>query len=350
VSGSLGLLIAARIAQAIGAATVVPCSLAIVMEAFPARERSHAVALWTAVAALAAGVGPSVGGVLVSAADWRLVFLVNLPIGVIGIVLASRALIESRAPGRRRIPDMFGALMLAAVIAALTLAIVQGNAWGWTSARVLALFAAMLVLGAAFVWRCSWHRLPVLDLALFRARGFALANGVTVIAGAGFFAYTLANVLFLTGVWRYSILDSGLAMTPGPIVAVLVAVPASRLVDRFGHRAVLVPALLIWAGGMIFFATTLASRPAFASEWLPGMAMLGAGAGGAFPTASSAAVNSAPGERFATATAINSVARQVGAVLGVALLIAILGSGASASCRRRHSCFVRRGAGRVFAG
>jgi EmrB/QacA subfamily drug resistance transporter len=336
VSGSLGLLIAARVAQAIGAATVVPCSLAIVMEAFPVRERSHAVALWTAVAALAAGVGPSVGGVLVSLADWRLVFLVNLPIGVVGIVLASRALIESRAPGRRRIPDMFGALMLAVVIAALTLALVQGNAWGWTSARVLALFAAVLVLGAAFVWRCSWHRLPVLDLALFRVRGFALANGVTVIAAAGFFAYTLANVLFLTRVWHYSILDAGLAMTPGPITAVLLAVPASRLVDHFGHRAVLAPALLIWAAGMVFFATTLGSHPAFASEWLPGMVMLGAGAGGAFPTASSAAVNSAPGERFATATAINSVARQVGAVLGVALLIAILGARATAGVGAFH--------------
>ena len=109
VAPSVGTLVAARVLQALGAAIVVPASLALVLEAFPERERAHGVALWSAVAALAAGLGPRLGGVLVQAGGWRLAFLVNLPIGIVALMLSKRALVESRAPGRRTVPDLFGA-------------------------------------------------------------------------------------------------------------------------------------------------------------------------------------------------------------------------------------------------
>ena len=123
---SVELLVAARIAQAFGAAIVVPASLALVMHAFPPAERTHAVALWAANAALAAGLGPSAGGVLVDVAGWRAAFLVNIPIGLAAIVLARRTLVESRAPGKRTLPDLGGALLLAGAVGALTLGIVKG--------------------------------------------------------------------------------------------------------------------------------------------------------------------------------------------------------------------------------
>ena len=319
------LLIAARVIQAVGAAILVPCSLALVLQAFPHDRRAHAVAMWTATAALAAGVGPPLGGVLVSASNWRLAFLANVPFGAIAYTFAGRAVIESRTPGRRRLPDLLGALVLAASLGALTLAIVQGPRWGWSDPRDLAGFVAAVVLIGLFIQRCRRHKEPVVDLALLRIRNVAAANSLLVLCGTGFFAYTLCNVLFLTSVWHYSVLHAGLAITPGPLVAVAVARPVSELAERIGYRLVVCAGALLWAGGLIWFITRVGARPAFLSRWLPGMVLLGLGAGTAFPNVSSAAVASAPGERFATATAINSVARQLGAVLGVALLVAIIG-------------------------
>ena len=326
---TLGLLVAARLLQAAGAAALVPSSLAIVLEAHPGGRRTHAVSLWAAIAALAAGIGPGLGGVLITASSWRLVFLVNIPIGIAAYVLAGRVLVESRAPGRRRVPDLVGAVVLALSIALLVLGIVKGQEWGWGNGRTIGAVAGAVLLGIYFVLRSSRQRVPVVDLALMRIRAFSLSNGVTVVMAGGFYGYTLCNVLFLTTIWKYSILKAGLSLTPGPLVAIAVAAPASRAVGRWGHRAVAVPGALIWAVGVAFFATQLGLSPDFIGSWLPGMVILGVGAGLTFPTLSGAAVESVPGPRFAVATSLNAVARQIGAALGVAVLIAIVGNGSA---------------------
>src|SRR5215213_6030682 len=150
IAWSPGALTGFRVVQALGAALLVPSSLALVLDAFPPERRSHGVALLSAVAAGAAGLGPSLGGLLVAAGDWRLVFLVNLPIGVVAIVLTRRHLVESRAPGRRRVPDLAGALLLAVAIAALVLGVVKGEDWGWLGGRVLGSFAVAIAIGAIF--------------------------------------------------------------------------------------------------------------------------------------------------------------------------------------------------------
>jgi NTE family protein len=326
VAPTAATLIGFRMLQAIGAALLVPSSLALVLDAFPTERRSHAVALFSAVAALAAGVGPSLGGVLISISNWRLVFLVNIPIGVVAYLLARSRLVESRAPGRRRMPDLLGALLFGAAIGALVLGVVKGQEWGWANGRVLGAFAAALVLGAVFAQRCTWHRSPIVDLALLRVRTVTTANAMTIVAAAGFYGYTLTNVLFLTGVWRYSILEAGLAITPGPFIAAAVAGPVSRLTGRIGHRPVLMAGGAIWGAGVLWFVERTGVRPDYLGVWLPGMVFLGIGAGILFPNLSAAAVASSPGESFAGATALNSVARQVGAALGVAIVIAIIGT------------------------
>jgi NTE family protein len=326
IAPSAESLIAFRIVQALGAAMLVPSSLALVMNAFPADRRSHGVALLSAVAAVAAGLGPSLGGLLVAASNWRLVFLVNLPIGVAAVLLARRHLLESRTPGRRRLPDLVGAGLFALAVAALVLGVVKGQEWGWGSWRIIASFAIAGGLGGVFLWRCSWHPSPLFDLRLLRMRTFSAANGMTVLAAAGFYGYTLTNVLYLTGVWHYSVLKAGLALTPGPFVAAAVAGPTSRLVQRIGHRPVLVAGGLIWGGAVLWFAERIGTAPEFVSQWLPGIILLGVGAGTLFPNLSGIAVAAAPGESFATATGLNSVARQVGAALGVAIVVAIIGT------------------------
>lgn len=279
IAPSPGALIAFRVVQALGAAFLVPAALALVLHAFPPARRAHGVALLSAVGAAAAGLGPSLGGLLVAAANWRLVFLVNVPIGVAAALLARRRLAESRAPGRRRIPDLPGALLFAIAIGALVLGVVKGQEWGWDSARITGCFAAALATGATVAWRCAWHRSPVIDLSLFKIRTFSAANAMTVIGAAGFYGYTLSNVLFLTGVWRYPVLQAGLALTPGPVVAVIVAGPASRLAQRIGPRPVLVAGGLLWGGAVMWFVERVGPTPDFAGAWLPGMVLLGIGAG-----------------------------------------------------------------------
>ena len=326
IAPSADALIAFRVVQALGAAFLVPSALALVLNAFPPAHRSHGVALLSAVGAAAAGLGPSLGGLLVTAANWRLVFLVNIPIGVAAALLARRRLDESRAPGRRRIPDLPGTLLFAVAIGALVLGVVKGQQWGWDSARIVGCLAAALAFGAVVIWRCRWHRSPVLDLSLLRIRTFSAANAMMVIGAAGFYGYTLANVLFLTGVWRYSILQAGLALTVGPLVAVAVAGPTSRLAQRIGPRPVLVAGGLVWGGAVLWFVERVGTTPDFAGQWLPGMVLLGVGAGTLFPNLTGTAVASAPGSSFATATGMNTVARQVGAALGVAIAVAIIGT------------------------
>jgi EmrB/QacA subfamily drug resistance transporter len=331
IAPSADALIAFRVVQALGAAFLVPAALALVLNAFPPAHRRHGVALLSAVSAAAAGLGPSLGGLLVAAANWRLVFLVNIPIGVTAALLARRRLTESRTPGRRRIADLPGTLLFAIAIGTLVLGVVKGQDWGWGSARVIGCLAMALAFGAVVVRRCGRHRSPVLDLSLLRIRTVSAANAMTVIGAAGFYAYTLANVLFLTSVWRYSVLQAGLALTIGPLVAVVVAGPASRLAQRIGPRPVLVAGGLFWGGAVMWFVGRVGTRPDFAGQWLPGMVLLGIGAGVLFPNLSGTAVASAPGESFATATGMNSVARQVGAALGVAVAVAIIGTPAPAT-------------------
>jgi NTE family protein len=206
---SVGQLIVFRLVQGVGAAVLVPASLALVVEAFPAARRAHGVGLWGAAAAVASGLGPPIGGALVEASSWRLAFLVNLPLGVAAVLVARHALVESRATGRRRVPDLRGAVLLAAALGLVTLGLVQGEERGWLSLPVLGALLAAAAALAGFVRSSRRHPAPVLDPALLRIRSFAVGTATTVVAGIGFYAYLLTHILFLAYVWRYSLLERG---------------------------------------------------------------------------------------------------------------------------------------------
>jgi EmrB/QacA subfamily drug resistance transporter len=320
-----GVLIGARAVQAAGAALLVPTSLALLLPEFPPERRATATALWGAVGAVAAATGPSLGGMLVEWTSWRVVFFVNLVFGAAAVVPARRLLHEARDPNRGAVPDPFGIVLLAGSIGALSLAIVQAPSWGWGSARVVGAFAAAALMGAGFLARSATHSHPVLELHLFRTRSFAIAClGVGVFA-LGFYAMLLSGILFLTGVWHYSILRAGFAVTPGPLMAAVSAALSGRLADRFGQRAVALPGGLLFAAGTAWFAARVGTTPSYLTEYLPGTLLTGAGVGASFAGFSSAAVAELPPQRFATGSAIASTTRQIGAVLGIAALIAVLG-------------------------
>jgi EmrB/QacA subfamily drug resistance transporter len=324
-AGSVDLLIAGRAVQALGGAMLVPASLGLLLPEFPLAQRATATALWGATGAVAAAAGPSLGGLLVDWQGWRAVFFVNLLIGLPALVPARRLLRENREP-QALLPDAVGAVLLAAGVGALSLGIVEGPQWAWGSARVLGAFAASAVLLVLFVLRSSRHRAPVLELSLFRVRSFAVANAGGFVFALGFFALLLCNVLFLTGVWHYSILRAGFALTPGPLMAALAAPLGGRLSDRFGQRVVAVPGGLVFAAGALLLVLDVGSHRSYAADFLPAAMLTGTGVGLSFAAFGSAAVAELPRNRYATGGAINNCIRQIGAVLGISTLIVVLGT------------------------
>ncbi len=320
-----GWLIGARILQAAGGAILMPTSLALLLAEFLPKQRALAVAVWSATGAVAAAAGPPVGGLLVQA-SWRWVFLVNLPIGLVTAVLAARVLRESRDPDGKRFPDLAGAALLVLASSALMLAIVQGQSWGWTSVRVLGLLVGSAVLTAAFLYQSLRHGAPVLELGLFGSRAFSAANIASTLFFAAFGAMLLSNVLFLTRVWHEDILTAGLQISPGPIMAAAFAVPGTILSSRYGQRTIASIGALLFASGGVWWLTHVGLEQHYATDVLPGMLLGGAGVGFVIPTLASAVAASLPPTRFATGSAIYGMTRQFGAALGVAVLIAVLGT------------------------
>jgi EmrB/QacA subfamily drug resistance transporter len=323
VAPSLETLIAARVLQGVGAALIAPASLAIVLDQFPPERRAAGVGLWGAAAAAAAATGPTLGGALVELSDWRLVFLVNLPLGAAIVWFGARKLTE-RPVLDNRLPDLPGAAMLAASLALLTLGIIEGNDWGWAAPATLACFVGAAALLGGVVARSMRHPRPIVEPDLFADRAFRIGNLGTLLFAAAFFSVVLGNVLFLTSIWGYSVLTAGLATLPGPAWSTIVAGPAGKLADRFGHRAVVVPGAILFAAGVMVLRSA-GAEPDWVGVWLPGATLTGIGIGLAFPTLGAVAVRDIPDDRFATGSAVNAAFRQIGAVLGTALLITIVG-------------------------
>jgi len=193
------------------------------------------------------------------------------------------------------------------------------------------------VLAPLAVRRSQRHHAPAIDLEVFQSRTVALANAATFLYSVGFFAMLLANVLFLTSVWQYSTLGAGLAITPGPLLVAALSGPSGRLATRIGYGPVLVAGGLTFAAGLILYVASVGVDANYLTHWLPGSLLVGLGVALSFPVLSAAAVAGLPQERFGIGGAINQTARQIGAVVGVAILIAIVGTPASPTTRSAAS-------------
>lgn len=325
---SVGTLVGARVLQAAGGAMMIPTTLGLVLAAFPPEQRAQAIGVWSAVGGVAAALGPPIGGGLVQL-SWHWIFLVNVPTGLIAAAIGRRVLTEVRAPEDGR-PDLPGAAMLALGIGLLTLGIVKGPDWGWGDGRDVAALAGTVALVAASCLRCARHRSPVIELPLLRVRSFALANLATLVFFAGFGAMLLAGVLLLTEVWGYSALRAGFALSPGPLMAAAFAVPAGRLGGRIGQRPVAAGGSMLFAASFVWLLVAVGARPSYATSFLPAFMLGGAGVGSNLGTLPAAAAAELPPSRFATGTAIFSMARQLGAAIGVAVFVALVGDTATA--------------------
>lgn len=320
---SIEVLLAARVLQAAGAAFLLPTSLALLLREFPAHERPGAIGAWSAVGGIAAALGPPIGGLLVQA-SWRLVFYVNVPVALAAMVPAWRLLTESKDASQRR-PDLLGAVVMTVSIGLVALGLVQAPAWGWTDARTLACLLAGVLGLAAFWARCNTHPDPVIDPSLLRVRSFAMANASALLFSASFAAMLLGNVLFMTEVWGDSVLIAGLSLAPGPLLAAVLALRAGGLMRRWGPQRLASGGVALFAIGSAWWLWRMGASPNYAGEMLPGLLITGVGVGLTLPSLATAVAASLPPQRFATGSAVFTMSRQIGFVLGISILVAILG-------------------------
>ena len=327
LAGSVGWLVAARVMQAIGAALLTPASLSIVLDAFPQSKRAVTVSLWGAVGALAAAVGPSLGSFVVEALGWQWAFYLNLPLGALSLWRGAALLREAKKPESRRPVDAVGMGLLIVGVGALALSIVQSDSPRWSSVD---LGAAAVAGAVALIGFAIWARIaraPLVDPRLFRHRTYTFANLATLVFGAAFSMMFFAFFFYMTQVWHYSLTQAGLAITPGPLLVIPVAILSGRLAGRLGHRPFLVGGSLLYACGGLWFLLLPGAQPAYLTQWLPGLILTGISVGLVLPSLSAAAVNRLPPDQYAVGSAVNQATRQIGSVMGVAVTVLLLGHG-----------------------
>lgn len=321
---SVPMLIAFRLVQAAGAALLTPTSLGLVLASYPAERRGGAVRAWTAAGGMAAALGPVAGGLLV-AASWRWVFFVNVPIGLAALIIGWRSLPD--VPGHQGPrPDALSALLVTAGVGGLTLGLVRGGSWGWTSVPTAAVLAASLLVLGLFARRCLRHDNPLIEPGLFRVRTFSGASVAMLLFSVSFGAMLLSIVLWMQDVWGWSALRTGLGVAPGPLMVPLFSfLVTGRLLARYGPAVVIGAGAAVFAAGIGWWAAVVQLSPHYL-EILPGMLITGIGVGLTLPSLMSTAASSLPPQSFATGSGVVNMLRQVGFAVGVAMLVAVLGS------------------------
>ena len=331
IARSVETLVVFRIAQAVGAALLTPTSLGLILASFPPDRRGGAVRTWTAVGGFAAALGPLVGGLLVTA-SWRWIFLVNLPIGAAALVLGWRKLPD--IPGHDVAPpDPLAAALVTLGVALLTFGIVKFGDWGWRSWGVEASFAAASIFLVSFVALCLRSRNPFVDPALFRIPSFAGAALAMAPFAVAFGAMLLSMVLWEQAAWGWTGLQIGLALAPGPLmVPVTALLLAGRLIARFGAAGVVALGLVAFSLSIVLFAVQTGLQPDPA-RLIARTMLMGFAVGLTLPTLMGVGAASLPPSSFATGSGVINMVRQTSMAVGVALIIAIIGSPQSAMGR-----------------
>lgn len=318
-------LIAFRIVQAMGAAALIPSSLALVMHAFPRDQIPKAVAIWGAAGAVAGALGPTLGAAIVEGMGWRWAFYLNLPVGVFTVVAGARTVRESSDP-ETRVPSAIGVVLVASAAGVLSYGVVESDRFGWTGLRTLAVLGAGGVLAVAFIAHQQRTKAPVLDLELFRLPNFRWGNLAMLAFGVAFSAMFFGSILFLTQVWGWSILAAGFGVAPGPALVALVAPRAGALAGRIGQRPILIAGGVLYAAGGLYRVAMLGPEVDYVVDYLPSMVFTGLGVAFCFPQLSSVVAQALPPNRIGIGGASLQAGRQLAGTFGVAITIAFLGA------------------------
>jgi EmrB/QacA subfamily drug resistance transporter len=317
-------LVVARAVMGVGAALIMPATLSILTNVFTdARERAIAIALWSAVVGVAVALGPVTGGFLLEHFWWGSVFIVNVPVVIVAL-LAGRALVPtSRDPAASRL-DLFGAALSIAGLTALVWAIIEGPELGWTSTGVVGVLAIAATALAAFAWWELRTPEPMLDLRLFRNPRFSAASGAITIIAFALFGFIFMATQYLQFILGYSALEAGVRTLPFAAAVMVTAPVSSKLVERFGTKAVVVAGLLAFAGGMAVVAGT-STGSTYGRVFLA-MVLMGGGMGLAQAPATESIMGALPREKAGVGSAVNDTTRELGGALGVAVIGSVLSS------------------------
>jgi len=326
---SLGLLVGARAVQAIGAAMVVPTSLGLLYPSFPREQHTLVVGIWAGVAAVAASVGPPLGGLLVSV-SWRWIFVINLPIGVATILAGRLILPEVRERAGTRLPDVASIVSLLGATSLIILGTSEGSQWGWDRPRTILAFAGGAALGGVALQRTLKAAAPIIEPKLFRSRPFTAATMALFSYFIGFAIFLLGSALFMQNVWHFSALRAGLSLAPAPVTSIAFAVSAGPIQRRLGRTVPAVTGTTVMAIAAGYWLLRVGAQPAYWSEMLPGLVLMGV-SGGLSQAPMFAAASTLDPDRATTGSAVLNMSRQIGSALGVALLVATTAAAAGVS-------------------
>ena len=315
------MLIAARVVQGMGAALMNPATLSIIAATFPPKERGTAIGIWAGVSALALAIGPLVGGLLTEHLSWHWIFFVNIPVGVLAIAASFLFIPESKDETHESL-DLPGLATSALGLFALTYGLIEGNTFGWTSARILGSFAVAVVSLAAFLTIERRRRAPMLDLTLFRSGTYAGANLAMLLVALAMFGVFFFVSLYMQNVLGYSAVEAGAAFLPMTVLIILVAPVAGKLSDRYGSRWLMSIGMVLLSVQLLYFSQLGID----ATFWnlLPALLVGGLGMAMTMTPTAAAAVRAVPVEKSGVGAAVLNAMRQVGGSVGIALMGAIV--------------------------
>jgi EmrB/QacA subfamily drug resistance transporter len=316
------LLVAGRAVQGVGAALMMPATLSIITNAFPAHERGKAIGTWAGVSALALAIGPVVGGFLTESVSWRAIFFLNLPVAVGAVAVTLFAARESRDETVEKRVDIPGVATITAGLTALVLALVEGNQWGWGSARIVGLLALAVVALTAFVVIEQRIRVPMVDFAFFRSKSFLGANVVAFVVSFAMLAMFFFIALYMQNILGYSPLQAGVRFLPSTIVVMIVGPIAGRLTDRIGPRPLIVAGLAIVSASLLWQSQIEVDTSY--TFLLPAFVAMGLGVALTMSPMSTAAMNAVDPTKAGVASGTLSMSRMVGGTFGVAALGALV--------------------------
>lgn len=335
-----GVLIATRFAAAVAAAFALPASLSVALPMFPLAFRGRVVATWASANAVGAASGPSLSALAIEWWSWRAVFLLGVPVLAVMVVAGPKLLPESKAPVSGGRLDYVGVAVGTGAVAGLVFAISQASTLGGTHPAVL--FALVVgVVGLPLLWqRCRTHPEPLLDLTVLRLRTVWSANLANLFLSAAGMSIWLVWPLFVSRMWGYSPLKTGLAISAGPANNFIWSTVAGRLNDRHGPRVLISIGCLLPLLGIVWFVTQLGAEPNYVRELLPGILLFSAGFGLTFSPLNTAALVGVPDAAFGQVNAAFNTARHLASALGAAAIVAIVGDGRSLAVFDRAFLFL----------
>ena len=323
LAGSGGMLIGARAVQGLGAALLMPATLAIIGHAFTdVRERTTAIAIWSAIGALGLALGPVVGGLISQHIHWGWIFLINVPLGVVTFAIAVPAIAESRADLESRRLDIPGLITSSIALTSLTYALIEGHDRGWTSGLILGAFGLAVVAGAVFVAIEGRVRQPMVQTSIFRARQFSGGTVTMMIWAFGVLGIYFFTSLYLQGILGFSPTKAGLAFVPMALFVVLASVVAVQVAARIGNHRAVATGVLLMVVGLLLFAR-LGAGASF-TALLPGFAVFGLGIGLMNVPLTTAVLDSLPPDHAGIASALLNNSREMAGLLGITVIGAVL--------------------------